>query len=44
VHIARRAGLGGVSLWAFGYDDAEVWSTLVSSLADEVPTETTVAP
>jgi HAD superfamily hydrolase (TIGR01509 family) len=44
VHIARRAGLGGVSLWALGYEDPEVWASLVSSLSDEVPPETTVAP
>lgn len=44
VHIARRAGLGGVSLWALGYEDPEVWASLVSSISDEVPPETTVAP
>jgi len=44
VHLARRSGLGGVALWALGYDDPDVWSTLVASLTDTVPPETTVAP
>ena len=43
VHIARRAGFGGVSLWALGYDDPEVWATLTASLSGEIPVETTVA-
>ena len=43
VHIARRAGFGGVSLWALGYDDPEVWATLTTSLSGEIPVETTVA-
>ena len=29
VVIAREAGWGGVSLWALGYDDPEVWDQLV---------------
>ena len=28
VEIARRAGWGGVSLWALGYDDDEAWTSL----------------
>jgi spore germination protein YaaH len=29
--IARRAGWGGVALWALGYEDDEVWQSLVTS-------------
>jgi HAD superfamily hydrolase (TIGR01509 family) len=32
--LARRAGWGGVSLWALGYDDAEVWAALVAATRD----------
>jgi HAD superfamily hydrolase (TIGR01509 family) len=35
VAIARRAGWGGVSLWALGYDDDEAWISLVA--ASRVP-------
>jgi len=42
VHLARRSGFGGVALWALGYDDPVVWSTLIASLSDAVPPETTV--
>ena len=28
VRLAQRAGLGGVSLWALGYDDEAVWTEL----------------
>jgi spore germination protein YaaH len=38
IEIARQAGLGGVSLWALGYEDDDVWSTIESSRATEVPT------
>ncbi len=31
VAIARRAGWGGVSLWALGYDDDEAWTSLVAA-------------
>ncbi len=31
VEIARRAGWGGVALWALGYEDDEAWSALVTS-------------
>ena len=31
VEIARRAGWGGVALWALGYEDAEAWNALVTS-------------
>ena len=35
VEIARRAGWGGVALWALGYEDQEVWDSLVT--ASRVP-------
>jgi HAD superfamily hydrolase (TIGR01509 family) len=31
VEIARRAGWGGVSLWALGYEDDEVWQAVVNA-------------
>ncbi|HUF97351.1 MAG TPA: glycosyl hydrolase family 18 protein [Ilumatobacter sp.] len=31
VEIARRAGWGGVALWALGYEDADVWSAIVTA-------------
>lgn len=31
VEVARRAGWGGVALWALGYEDDEAWSSLVTS-------------
>lgn len=34
IEIARRAGWGGVALWALGYEDAEVWDTLVAASHD----------
>jgi HAD superfamily hydrolase (TIGR01509 family) len=33
IEIARRAGLGGVSLWALGYEDDDVWATIESARA-----------
>ena len=30
VQLAQRAGLGGVSLWALGYDDEAVWTELAA--------------
>jgi HAD superfamily hydrolase (TIGR01509 family) len=36
VQMARRAGFGGVGLWAFGYDDDAVWSALVESASAEI--------
>jgi spore germination protein YaaH len=39
VEIARRANWGGVALWALGYEDDEVWQTLVSSSRDPLPAE-----
>lgn len=39
VVIAREAGWGGVSLWALGYDDPEVWDQLtLSATRDLSPT------
>ncbi len=35
VEIARRAGWGGVALWALGYEDADVWQAIVT--ASRVP-------
>jgi spore germination protein YaaH len=29
--IARRAGWGGVALWALGYDDDETWQSLLNA-------------
>ena len=29
--IARRAGWGGVALWALGYDDDETWAALIDA-------------
>lgn len=37
VELARRAGWGGVSLWALGYDDDTAWTQLVQ--AARVPLE-----
>ena len=31
VEIARRAGWGGVALWALGFEDDEVWTSLVAA-------------
>ena len=28
IELAREAGLGGVALWALGYDDAGTWQVL----------------
>ena len=35
--IARRAGWGGVSLWALGYEDDELWQSLMSASRDALP-------
>jgi beta-phosphoglucomutase-like phosphatase (HAD superfamily)/spore germination protein YaaH len=37
VDLARRAGWGGVALWAFGYDDDQVWSSLLSAARRPLP-------
>lgn len=39
--MAREAGWGGVSLWALGYEDAEVWNALVNAATLTVTTEPT---
>ena len=36
VQMARRAGFGGVGLWAFGYDDAAVWTALTNAAVAEI--------
>ena len=36
VRMARRAGVGGVALWAFGYDDPAVWSALVTAATEDL--------
>jgi spore germination protein YaaH len=38
--LAREYRLDGVSLWAFGFDDPEVWEAILPTVAD--PTATTV--
>ncbi|HSM67929.1 MAG TPA: glycosyl hydrolase family 18 protein [Ilumatobacteraceae bacterium] len=37
--LARQYGLDGVSLWAFGFDDDDVWTAILPTVAD--PTATT---
>ncbi len=37
VEIARRAGWGGVALWALGYEDADVWQSLVTASHSPIP-------
>ena len=37
--LARRAGWGGVSLWALGYEDDEVWQALVTASRTPLPAE-----
>lgn len=39
VEIARRAGWGGVALWALGYEDQEVWDSLVTASRIPLPAE-----
>lgn len=36
VRMARRAGFGGVSLWAFGYEDEAVWSSIIDAATSEM--------
>ena len=38
---AVDAGFGGVSLFAFGYDDADVWSAIDTIAAQLAPPSTT---
>jgi spore germination protein YaaH len=37
--IARRAGWGGVALWALGYEDDAVWQSLLTSSRVPLPAE-----
>ena len=39
VRMARRAGVGGVALWAFGYEDADVWAALVGASTEDLTPE-----
>ena len=39
--IARRAGWGGVALWALGYDDDAAWDALVTTAHDPMAATTT---
>lgn len=32
--LARDAGLGGVSLWAFGFDDDDMWAEILPTVSD----------
>lgn len=41
--IGRRAGWGGVSLWALGYEDAAAWEALITTAHDPMSV-TTEAP
>lgn len=40
VELARRAGWGGVSLWALGYDDDAAWTALVTAASRPLIAET----
>jgi HAD superfamily hydrolase (TIGR01509 family) len=35
--LARQAGLGGVALWAYGFDDAVVWDAIGPTIRDPRP-------
>jgi spore germination protein YaaH len=37
--IARRAGWGGVALWALGYEDDDVWRAILSASRDPLAAE-----
>jgi len=37
--MARRAGWGGVSVWALGYEDDEVWQSVMNASRDPLPAE-----
>ncbi len=39
--LARQYRLDGVSLWAFGFDDAAVWEAILPTVADPTATTTT---
>ncbi len=39
--LARQYRLDGVSLWAFGFDDDEVWDAILPTVADPSATTTT---
>ena len=33
LELAKEAGFGGISLWAFGYEDGSVWNRISPSLS-----------
>ena len=37
--LARRAGWGGVALWALGYEDDDVWEAILSASRDPLAAE-----
>jgi spore germination protein YaaH len=37
--IARRAGWGGVALWAMGYEDDETWQAMLNATRDPMAVE-----
>ena len=39
--LAREAGLGGVSLWALGFEDDAVWEQVLPTVADPFAPTTT---
>ena len=39
VEIARRAGWGGVALWALGYEDDATWATLLGAARSPIAAE-----
>ena len=42
--LAREYGLGGVALWALGFDDAAVWDAILPSVADPSASTASTAP
>ena len=46
--LARQYQLGGVSLWAFGFDDQGVWDAILPTVTDQAVTDpaatSTIAP
>lgn len=42
IEMARDAGLGGVAVWALGYDDAATWSTIVRVVTPSTSATSTV--
>ncbi len=42
--LARQYQLGGVSLWAFGFDDDAVWEAILPTVSDPTATSTIAEP